>query len=60
MADSSSMPNKPVTPQGTTQKTTEKGPHGGGTKYHQAKIGEGFLVQKPLTGHTQKRNIGDK
>lgn len=41
-------------------KKTEKGPHGGGHKYNQAVIGKGFLQHKPITGHTQEKNIDKK
>ena len=39
-----------------TKKTTEKGPHGGGTKYHQNKVGSGFAVHNPIPGQMGKKN----
>jgi len=60
MADSSDMPKKPVIPPDSTKQTTTKGPHGGGTPYNQAAMGKGFMIQKPIAGHTQQGNVSDK
>jgi len=60
MAEPYNMPNKPVTPADSTQKTTEKGPHGGGNKYNQATVGRDFMVQQPITGHKQQKNVDKK
>lgn len=51
------MPTNIQKPEGTKQKTTHEGPHGGGNKYHQAKISNEFMVHKPIIGHTQKNNL---
>jgi hypothetical protein len=51
------MPKKTVTPADSSSKKSAGGPHGGGTPYHQAKIGGDFMVQKPIEGHTQKSNV---
>ena len=45
------------TPENSTGKTTKKGPHGGGNKYNQQKLGSGFAVHDPIAGHTQKSNM---
>ena len=50
-------PQQPQKPTGATSRKTEKGPHGGGTQYNQAKVAKGFMVHSPITGHTQKKNI---
>jgi hypothetical protein len=51
------MPTKVTTPVDTTKQTSTSGSHGGGTPYHQAKMGAGFMAQKPITGHTQQGNV---
>jgi hypothetical protein len=46
----------------TKKQTTDSGPHlkqGEGTKYNQAKLGQGFLTQNPRPGHSQKHNLED-
>jgi hypothetical protein len=47
---------KPVKMTETT-KTTAKGPFGGGTPYHVAKISNDFAVVDSRPGHTQKENV---
>ncbi len=54
------MPSKPVKPENSTQKKTAEGPHGGGNQYNQAKLGSGFMVHDPISGHEQKSNLKDK
>lgn len=51
------MPNKVTTPPDTKKATSESGAHGGGTPYHQAKMGPGFMTQKPIEGHKQQENV---
>ena len=44
----------------TKKQSTNSGPHlkeGQGTKFQQAKLGQGFLIQDPRPGHTQKGNV---
>lgn len=48
---------KPVTPPDATEKKTAKGPHGGGNRYFQAKVGKGAVVHDGRPGHSQKKNI---
>jgi hypothetical protein len=55
MADNANNP-KAVKLDGQ-QKTTDDGPHRGGNKYNQMTLGQGFLLQTPINGHTQKPNI---
>ena len=41
---------------------TYKGPHlttGKATQYNQMSLGKGFMAQKPITGHTQQKNVED-
>jgi len=47
---------------GGTQKTTKKGPHGGGNQYQQMAVGKGFVVHdaKPGSAHNTKKTGGDK
>ena len=60
MLEQNKMPAKPVVPEGTTKQTSDKGPHGGGTTYHQLAVGKDFAVQTPIAGHTQKKNVTPK
>ena len=59
MADSPSMKgiNKNQVLSNTNQQTSTDGPARGGNKYNQMKLGEGFMVQKPLAGHAQQKNV---
>jgi len=57
MPDSSKMPSKPVTPEGTKQQKTFAGPHGGGTTYNQLSVGNNFVVHDAIPGHKQQQNI---
>lgn len=38
------------------KKKSDKGPHGGGNSYNQAKIAKGFLKHDSIPGHSQKKN----
>lgn len=49
--------DKPAKPGNTKSATTNKGPHGGGNKYDQMKIGKGFISHNPIAGHKQKSNV---
>jgi hypothetical protein len=52
---------KEFVPDDTKSKKTEKGPHGGGTKYHQMAMPKPdfmTLNNSPrLKGHSQKKNV---
>jgi len=52
------MKNKSQKPvKDATTQTTKKGPHGGGNKYQQMKLGAGFMVHDNKPGHSQKKNV---
>jgi hypothetical protein len=57
MADQADSPQKPFKPPGTTAQKTDKGPHGGGTKFVEQSLGKGFIAIPPIKGHSQKQNI---
>ncbi len=41
----------------SSAKTTQKGPHGGGNKYHQTAVANGFMTHDARPGHSQKKNV---
>lgn len=57
MADNAYGPRKEVKPEGAVSKKSDQGAHGGGTPYHQAKVGKGFMAVPPFKGHSQKSNL---
>lgn len=59
MADKFDGPQKSHRPKGVSENTTEKGPHGGGTKYLDGGklVNSSFTVMQPIPGHTQKKNV---
>lgn len=59
MLDKNKLPSKPITPDGTTKKTSSAGPlpQGGKTGYHELTLGKGFTAHNAIPGHTQKKNV---
>ena len=57
--DDAHSPQKSAKQPGATKKS-EKGPHGGGTKFVEQSLGKGFIAVPPIKGHTQKQNINKK
>lgn len=51
---------KPVKLPDVTCEKTAQGPHRGGNKYCQAKLGTGFISVESRPGHSQKKNFDTK
>ena len=59
MSDKQDGLQKEFRPKGYTAKKTDKGPHGGGHSYLEGGkiVNQQFVVNQPIPGHTQKKNI---
>lgn len=59
MADNPYKPGKVKLDNVKAAKTND-GPHRGGNKYNQMAVSQGFMLQKPIKGHTQEQNLDEK
>lgn len=60
MADSSKPKATPAATHGGDSKKTAKGPHGGGNKYFQMKVGKGFMAHDAAPGGVGGKKSADK
>lgn len=47
----------PISLSGLSRESSFRGPHGGGIKFYQMGVSDGFRTYPPISGHRQKQNI---